>query len=435
VKRFRVAFPIAAAAAAAGLAWSTWAYFRPRPTLAEVITLAKSRRFDEAQALALAYLGDHPDSHEAHVLMAQLALDRPEAPPPPGQRPDPKPALAAVGHLERIVPGNDRVLAALVELYRGKAEYRLGRMDDAEASWNKALRLNPTVPEAGWCLLELDYLQGRPDDARRLALRLHAVEPDPRDRVQFLLELLRQDAQPLAPGFVVQWFEPVVRQNPADHHAGIALGLALVRVGRVDEGLALLRRAVRGRPGDPDAWDAWLAGLDEAGQIEAMARALTRLPAPLASLPRFAGHKARVAQEQSDWKAAAREYRRAARDAPHDRRLEYRLCRALRNAGEADEADRLERRHRRHVAARTEVRSLYEQANADKSLGVTPHPDLYQRLADLRERMALPEEALAWHRLVLRDSPDNPPSLAATERLGAPQPSPYPQEEQSAATP
>jgi hypothetical protein len=52
-----------------------------------------------------------------------------------------------------------------------------------------------------------------------------------------------------------------------------------------------------------------------------------------------------------------------------------------------------------------------------KTLGLEPHPELYQRLASLRERMGRYDEARAWHRLVLRDSPGNALSLAALERL------------------
>jgi hypothetical protein len=34
---------------------------------------------------------------------------------------------------------------------------------------------------------------------------------------------------------------------------------------------------------------------------------------------------------------------------------------------------------------------------------VAPHPELYHRLADLRERKGRPDEARAWHRLMLRN--------------------------------
>ena len=60
------------------------------------------------------------------------------------------------------------------------------RFDEAEAAWLEALRIDPTAPEVGWNLLALYYVQGREEEARRLALRLYRVEPDPHDRASLL---------------------------------------------------------------------------------------------------------------------------------------------------------------------------------------------------------------------------------------------------------
>lgn len=411
----RWVLPVGAAAATIGFAWLVWVWIRPRPSLVRAASLAAGHRFDEAEAEVRWLLREQPQRTESHLLMAQVILERSKAQPPPGERPDPKAAHDALDHLRQIRTTN-RAVAAQALLARGNAELRLGRLDAAEASWTEALRLDPTIPEAGWSLLELYYLEGRGEEARRLALRLHEVEPDPRDRVQLLLELVRQDAQPPAPGSLVAWFEPIVRQNPGEIRASLALGLAHIHVGEVDRGLELLGRVVEAHPSRPEAWDAWLTGLDDAGQIETLAKVVDRLPAALAGSPRSARHNARVDQERGDWKAAAAGYRRALAAEPHDQRLEYRLSRALRNVGETAEADRLERLHRDYTAAVGEARSLYDQANAEKTLGARPHPVLYRRIAELRERMGLREEAIAWYRLALRDR-DDPAVLEAIERL------------------
>jgi hypothetical protein len=65
----------------------------------------------------------------------------------------------------------------------------------------------------------------------------------------------------------------------------------------------------------------------------------------------------------------------------------------------------------------SDTRGVYYEVLEVKTLGLQPHPQLYQRLADLRENMGRYDEARAWHRLVLRDSPDNALSLAALKRL------------------
>ena len=100
------------------------------------------------------------------------------------------------------------------QVCRGDALDRLSRLDEAEEAWLEAIRSDPTAPEAGFHLLNLYYLQGREEEARRLALRLYEAEPDPHDRVLLLLELIRPDARPPAPASLVKWFERAVQEHP-----------------------------------------------------------------------------------------------------------------------------------------------------------------------------------------------------------------------------
>ena len=238
--------------------------------------------------------------------------------------------------------------------------------------------------------------------------------------MRLLLELLRPDARPPAPGSIAMLLEPVVRQNSHDLHSAIALGLAMVRNGELDRGLDLLRPTVERHPENPVAWEAWLTGLDDGGRIDELGAALDRIPPALAADPRFARFRGRVAQERHDWRAAAGEYRRSLRHDPHDAKLRYRLALALRQVGASAEAEPLERDHRAYQAALIEARPLYEEANAIKTLGVEPHPELYRRLADHRERMGRRDEARAWYRLALHDRPNDQVSRAAIQRLATP---------------
>jgi tetratricopeptide (TPR) repeat protein len=402
-----------------GLGGAAWYVFSMPPALELAVPLAEQGRFDEAEAIVRATLRANPAHPAANLLLAQILLRRPD----PDQVADSPAALAlaseAIEHLDRIQAPPAR-MRAFLPLWRGKALFRLGRLDDAEGAWNEALRVNPRVPDAGWGLLEIDYLEGRAEDARRLALRLYEVEPDPHDRVQLLLELVRQDAQPPAPGSLVQWFEPWVERNPGGLAPALAMGLALVRTGELDRGLELLGRAVESHPESSVAWEAWLTGLDDAGQIDELAQAVVRLPSGLAAKARFARYRGRVAQERQDWKTAAQEYRRSLCDDPHDQKLGYRLARALRQIGAKAEAELLDGRYQAYQAAASEVRPLYVEANAIKTLGIEPHPALYRRLADVRERMGLFDEARAWYRLALLEQPDDSVSRAALERVASP---------------
>ena len=122
------------------------------PRLDGLAPLIKARRFDEAEARLREFLRVHPGSLQANLLMAQVALDRD----------DQKPQLA-LDHLARI-KARDRGTRAMVLLNEGKAYSALGQNDRAEAAWKEALRLEPRIPEAGWALLSLYYVQGRRED-------------------------------------------------------------------------------------------------------------------------------------------------------------------------------------------------------------------------------------------------------------------------------
>src|SRR5262249_17446677 len=159
---------------------------------------------DEASERVEAALKVDPHNALLRVMAAQLALDRPD--------PQPERALALLAPFRSANP----VVAAGAPLAERKAAFALPDCAPAESCLLPAPRLDRRVPEAAWALLELYYLEGRGEEARRLALRQHEIEPDPHDRVQFLLELLRQDAEPPEPGSQAARFGPVVRAHPDD---------------------------------------------------------------------------------------------------------------------------------------------------------------------------------------------------------------------------
>ncbi len=195
---------IVLAAAAAALVLP--ASIRRAPNLDGLESLLAARQFDVAERRIGQFLRVNPDSTRGNMLMAQVAL----------ARDDQKPRLA-LEYLERIRGGND-ASRAVVLLNEGKAYAALARYDVAEARWRAALRLDPLVPEAGWALLGLYYIQGRRADARHLGLKLHAIEPDPRDRVQLLVELLRQDALTPVYETLIPTLEPAARPSGGSLH-------------------------------------------------------------------------------------------------------------------------------------------------------------------------------------------------------------------------
>jgi tetratricopeptide (TPR) repeat protein len=380
---------------------------RPRPvaSLDGLQPLLADRQFDQAEGLIRQYLKTRPDSVQGNMLMAQVALERDEQ----------KPELA-LAHLARI-GARDRATQAIVMLNQGKAYSALGSNDRAEAAWKNALELEPRVPEAGWNLLSLYYVEGRRAEAHRLGMALRVTEPDPRDRAQLLLELVRHDAQPLGPDSLMLTLEPLVRQCPRDLHMAIALGLAFVRNSHTEEGLKNLHGLVERFPDNPDAWDAVLLGLDEAGKFDELACEMNHLPPAMASDPRFDRYRGTVAQDRQNWLVAADQFERVRRRDPSDFRVLYRLSRVLRVSGRLSEANLMDQKVRAAQDAKDQILALYQEANAVKTLGTAPHPDLYHRLAGLREQMGRYDEAVAWHRMVLEYQPDDKQSKHAIARL------------------
>ncbi|WP_422924095.1 tetratricopeptide repeat protein [Singulisphaera sp. PoT] len=378
---------------------------RPAPTLDGLEPLLKARNFDAVERRLHEFLKSDPNNIRGNMLRAQVALDREDQ--------DPDLALESLAKIRPLNPA----MTAVIRLNEGKAFSALSRYDKAEAAWIEALRLDPLVPEAGWAVLGLYYVQGRREEAHKLGLALHASEPDPRDRVQLLLELLRQDAQPLSADSVITTLEPVVREHPEDLHSTAALGLAWIRHSRPEQGLKVLRPLIDRFGNYPEAWDALLTGLAEAFQFDELTMTLGRLPQAMSKDPRFERHRGVVAQNKRDWPAAADAFLLAWQRDPSDAPVLYKLSRMLRAAGRVEEAERFDPRVKAMEAAREEAFPLFETVNTDPAFGSVPRVTIYQRLADLRERMGREDEALAWHRLVLKAEPEDAISLEAIRRL------------------
>jgi tetratricopeptide (TPR) repeat protein len=251
----------------------------------------------------------------------------------------------------------------------------------------------------------------------------------------------RLDVEAPDPLSQVALFEPIVQEHPENLPISITVGLAMTRVNRSEDGLKILIEAVRRHPNAPTAWDAWFTGLYNASEPEKLATEFAKLPKDLSSDPRFAKHEGMIAQNSKEWTRAVEAYRRAFAFEPFNQGVCYRYRFVLRQKGDMTEHDRIDRFYKNYQSAyrqmrrsyygkspsgeddtpetkdASDTRGVYYEVAEVKTLGVKPHPELYQRLAEIREKMARIDEARAWHRLVLRDSPDNVVSLAALKRL------------------
>ena len=410
----------------AGLAWMLLA---PAPELdtQRYLNLFKNRQFETAESELRAHLGRNSRDPRASFLLAQLILE--EAEPPAGATlaDRAQEGLDLISSCEDA-PGIERLATpATLLYYRGKALYQLKRWDAAEQAWLAAIDRDVRVAEANWSLLDLYYVENRRREARDLVLRLFPTEPDPRDKAQLLLELVRQDAVHPDSGSITQVMKPVIAAEPNAVSIRQALGLAKVRSSQFDEGLAILEKLANDHPEEPRAWDGWLEGLDLAARLDQFRSTFDRVPDPVRGLALMARHRGLAHQIDEDWKRATSAYKEAQAYDPTDFGLLVRLARAQRFA-DPEQARLLDDQVVNWREASNSLMDLYEQANGTRGLGAGPHLDLCERLANSRTAMGRPDEAALWReigpgvtnstrpapRVSLRTSATRPTALART---------------------
>jgi tetratricopeptide (TPR) repeat protein len=380
--------------------YGAWVWARPRPVLdrGRIDWLLANGDVRRAQVVIGEHLAAAPEDLEARDLLGRLIIDSIPSDRPLG---DPKSQADARRGLELLRQAQPvhRTAAerAMAAMYEGKAHYVLQRWREAEADMRRALELDPRVPEAGWALLNLDFLLGRRREAIERALSLYVTEPDARDRVLLLLQLVRQDVLPPDPESLVALLEPVAAADPEDLETSLALGRSLVRSSRADEGVARLEAAVSRFPYSASAWASLLEGLDLAARPEALASRLKALPESMADDGRFAIWRGRSAQTAGRWDEAITAYKQALAYDPEDPALAYRLAQVLRLDGRMAEADEWLARHESARQAGVELRRLYEEIEATRpGFASSREPSLCTRLAELRERMGHTREAALW---------------------------------------
>ena len=395
VRASRVAVAAAVVATVATLGLSGWWIASPRPTLEGVAVGIDKGRFRAAEIQLRDYLAAFPGDETATLLLAQVLVRRPE--------PASEEALGLVGQLQPA----DSHRAALARTIEGDAHFWSGAYQRAEAAWLAALKQEPSIPEVGWKLLNIYAIQGRDEDSRKLALRLFAVEPDERDRVQLLIQLIRRDAHPNELGTIIQALEPVVRVDPSDVWSSVALGSALVGTGRAEEGISLLRRFGSSSIDDASARLAYLEGLISLGDVEELVIAMDKVDGPLAASSRFEAIRGWLANQRGESDAAARQYHRAL-DARVDAvtsadvSLAYRFRQALRIGGRVEELRELDPRLEPLARLPEVLRDFFDRLSERPDLGLKSHPEEFEALAATLRQVGRVAEADAWLLLARR---------------------------------
>ena len=137
--------------------------------------------------------------------------------------------------------------AAALHALEGRVLRRLGRLDAAAEAFERALELEPRHAELLGELAELQFAQGRPEQAEAYLRRARELDPDDPATLQTAAEVLRkQERYPEA----LEAYRSILETVPDFAPALAGLGDVLYRLERPGEAAAALERAVSL---DPDA--------------------------------------------------------------------------------------------------------------------------------------------------------------------------------------
>ncbi|HKO49226.1 MAG TPA: tetratricopeptide repeat protein [Polyangiaceae bacterium] len=179
----------------------------------------------------------------------------------------PEPTRAALEGVFREVEQSFDVSASRPETQVERSAFELarGKLAEAEASLQAALRLQPCLPEAQLNLADLERQRGNEAAAER-ALRA-ALACNPRDAAaHHALGLwqvrARQSKAALAS------LKKAVELTPNDARFSYVLAVAVAGSGDREQAIQILDATLKNRPNDANALQALYGYLNEAGQIE-----------------------------------------------------------------------------------------------------------------------------------------------------------------------
>jgi tetratricopeptide (TPR) repeat protein len=256
------------------------------------------------------------------------------------------------------------------DLNRQGVEFkRQGRLDEAAACYESALRLRPHFAEAQYNLGILWRDAGQIERALDGFQKAVALRPDVAlvhfELANLLTALGRreaavghfQDAVRLAPGWaparfnlgsayleLQRWrdaedsFRAALRLTPDDADAWVNLGLALKEQRKLDEAVAALRRAVTCRADHPAAWTNLGTLLKDSGRYDAAAECYQRALAADPQLAAACSNLGNTCLELGQHEAGLAAFQRAAALRPDDPRSFVDLANGLHRLGRTSQA-------------------------------------------------------------------------------------------------
>ena len=380
-----------------------------RAALEPAVALFRGGRIAEAEALLRDLLATQPANADALELLGT--------------------ALGIQGRHGEALDAFERARDARpssVSIRRNRAQalFHLGRMEEARAELEKALRMRPDNA-ASWALLG-NVLAALRDAAGAERAYRRALQHEPTPQAHYNLALLLQENGRADEAIAA--YRQALASAPGFAPAHNNLANALKMRGRLDEALAHYAEAVRHDPGLADAVSNYGAALREAGRADAaipvLERALALRPDSWAAL----NNLGMAYHERHRDAEAVRCYRRALEMKPSLREARNNLGNALAALGEEREAIECYRAAIDEAPDDPDAYSnlgviLQERGEAGEAIGCyqralelrPDHADALSNLGYLLQEQGRFDEAVAYYRRAL-DA--NPRSARAGYNLG-----------------
>jgi predicted Zn-dependent protease len=194
-------------------------------------------------------------------------------------------------------------------------------------------------------------------------------------------------------------FEPVLIREPDNGHAIRTVGRCFVELGRVTEGLALLKKSTEALPEDPETWAIWFESLHDAGRSSRIIGAYASAPAAVKSHARVLRVLAAALEAAGDAKTAEQRLQEVLKSDPFDRKALTQLASLLARRGDDANAQKLADRSKVLDDVREQQAKLLQQArNQDND----PNVDLLRKLAAVCNELGWTDVGGEFDRLVKR---------------------------------
>lgn len=305
----------------------------------------------------------------------------------------------AVRKLQRI-PTSDRLSSRARQL-EGTALLALHFESQAVARWKLAIDQDPSVDDAPFRLFETYFLSGRHAEARRLAVELAPKQQSPSYAAAMLLEVVRQEHERPAAPVCLEIFEPVLIREPNNPDALRTVGRSFVELGRVTEGLQLLKSAVEKNPEDVENWIVRMESLADAGRMAQVAELFKTAPAPVQKHPRVLRNLAAALDAGGDAKSAEERLRESLAADPFDRKAHTQLASLLTRSGQAAEAKKHETRAKELDAVRERQADGFKLARSQNN---DPGPELLRQIGSACRDLGWTDVAEQCDKLATRRS-------------------------------